>query len=128
MNIHTFDNHYVTCPICQRNAKQKPIKSYIGLFSCPYCQERVVVCRSGHFVRDPFTLKQILICSALRRQSSPIARIIRDFVLFKRPLVALAIGGAILLSMIAVTQQSTSYDQQPLLGTEKIKESTKESP
>ncbi len=20
MNIHTFDNHYVTCPICQRNA------------------------------------------------------------------------------------------------------------
>ncbi|QSJ19022.1 hypothetical protein JYQ62_09945 [Nostoc sp. UHCC 0702] len=128
MNIHTFDNHYVTCPICQRNARPKPIKSYIGLFSCPYCQERVVVCRSGHYVRDPFTLKQMLICSALRRQSSPIARIIRDFILLKRPLVALAVGSAILLSMIAVTQQSTSYDQQPLLGTEKIKESGKESP
>ncbi|BAZ49708.1 hypothetical protein NIES4103_23200 [Nostoc sp. NIES-4103] len=128
MNIHTFDNHYVTCPICQRNAKQKPIKSYIGLFSCPYCQERVVVCRSGHYVRDPFTLKQILICSALRRQSSPIARIVRDFILFKRPLVALAIGGAILLSMIAVTGQSVSNDQQALPGNEKIKESGKESP
>ncbi|MBH8566631.1 hypothetical protein I8748_31520 [Nostoc sp. CENA67] len=128
MNIHTFDNHYVTCPICQRNARQKPIKSYIGLFTCPYCQERVVVCRSGHYVRDPFTLKQMLICSALRRQSSPIARIIRDFILLKRPLVALAVGSAILLSMIAVTGQSISNDQQALPQTEKIKESGKESP
>lgn len=127
MNIHTFDNHYVTCPICQRNAKPKPIKTYIGLFTCPYCQEKLVVCRGGHYVRDPFTLKQIMMCSALRRQSSPIARIIRDFVLFKRPMLALAVGSAILLSAIAITQQNTSYDPQILPETEKIKKLDKDS-
>jgi hypothetical protein len=112
MNTHTFDNHYVTCPICQRNAKAKPVKTYIGLFSCPYCQERLVVCQSGHYVRDPFTLKQMMLCSALRRQSSPLARIIRDFILFKRPVVALAVGSAIFLGVITITQQSTTYNQQ----------------
>ncbi|ABA22730.1 conserved hypothetical protein [Trichormus variabilis ATCC 29413] len=121
MNTHTFDNHYVTCPICQRYAKAKPIKSYIGLFTCPHCQERVVVCQSGHYVRDPFTLNQIMICSALRRQSSPIARIIRDFILFKRPLVALAVGSAIFLGMMTITQQETNYNQQLLPGTEEVK-------
>ncbi|MBW4565123.1 MAG: hypothetical protein KME32_29310 [Mojavia pulchra JT2-VF2] len=122
MNTHTFDNHYVTCPICQRNAAQKPIKTCIGLFSCPYCQERLVVCQSGHYVRDPFTLKQMIVSSALRRQSRPLARIIRDFVFLKRPVVALVVGGAILLSTIAITQQNTSCDRQPIEKTEKIKE------
>jgi hypothetical protein len=122
MNIHTFDNHYVTCPICQRNARPKPIRTCIGLFNCPYCQERLVVCRSGHYVRDPFTLKQIMICSALRRQSSPVARIIRDFVLLKRPVLALAVGSAILFSMITMTQQNTNYDQQLPPVTEKTQE------
>ena len=93
---------------------QNQSRAYIGLFTCPYCQERVVVCHSGHYVRDPFTFKQMMISSALRRQSRPIARIIRDFILLKRPLVALAVGSAIFFSMIAITQQSTSYDQQLL--------------
>ncbi|YAF95668.1 MAG: hypothetical protein AB3A66_24510 [Nodularia sp. CChRGM 3473] len=121
MNIHTFDNHYVSCPICQRNAKHRQAKTYIGLFSCPYCQQRLVVCRSGHYVRDPFTLKQIMICSALRRQSSPLARIIRDFILIKRPVLSLAVGVAIFVGMMTITEQSTSYDQQ-LPTTEEIKE------
>lgn len=118
MNTHTFDNHYVTCPICQRHTKAKLIKSYIGLFSCPYCQERLVVCPSGHYVRDPFVLNQMIICSALRRQSSPFARIIRDFILCKRPLVALALGSAIVLGMIGMTQKSTSYQQERLMPTQ----------
>ncbi|AFY35860.1 hypothetical protein [Calothrix sp. PCC 7507] len=122
MNTHTFDNHYVTCPICQRNATPKPVKTCIGLFTCPYCQERLVVCRNGHYVRDPFTLKQIMISSALRRQSRPLARIIRDFVLLKRPVVALAVGGAIFLSIIALTQQSTSYEHLAVPSTEKPNE------
>ncbi|QLE54280.1 hypothetical protein [Nostoc sp. TCL26-01] len=121
MNSHTFDNHYVTCPICQRHAKARPIKTYIGLFTCPYCQERVVVCQSGHYVRDPFALNQILICSALRRQSSPLARIIRDFILFKRPLLALAVGSAVFFSFMVVTQQGTSYSPQMNTGTEEVK-------
>ncbi len=67
-----------------------------------------------------------MICSALRRQSSPVARIIRDFVLLKRPVLALAVGSAILLSMITMTQQNTSYDQQLPPVTEKIKEGDKD--
>ncbi len=118
MNTHTFDNHYVTCPICQKNTKPKPVKTCIGLFTCSYCQERLVVCQSGHYVRDPFTLKQIMLSSALRRQSRPLARIIRDFVLFKRPLVALVLGSAILLSLLTVTQHATSYDPHTLPKTE----------
>ncbi|KAB8315915.1 hypothetical protein SD81_031820 [Tolypothrix campylonemoides VB511288] len=115
MNTHTFDNHYVTCPICQRNATPKPVKTCIGLFTCPYCQERLVVCQSGHYVRDPVGYKQIIISSALRRQSRPLARILRDFVILKRPVVSLVVGGAIVLSMIGITQQATDYDDYPNL-------------
>ncbi|MDZ8050262.1 MAG: hypothetical protein RMX68_024055 [Aulosira sp. ZfuVER01] len=120
MNIHTFDNHYVTCPICQKNATPKPLKTCIGLFSCPYCQEKLVVSQSGHYVRDPFTLRQMMVSSALRRQSSPLARIIRDFVFLKRPVVALAVGSVMILSMIALTQQSTSCEKQISPQTENI--------
>jgi hypothetical protein len=119
MNTHTFDNHYVTCPICQRNATPKPVKTCIGLYTCPYCQERLVVCQSGHYVRDPYTLKQMMISSALRRQSRPLARIVRDFVLLKRPMVALVVGGAIFLSIITMTQQSTNQDHLQVPKTEK---------
>ena len=115
MNTHTFDNHYVTCPICQRNATPKPLKTRMGLFCCPYCQERLVVCQSGHYVRDPFTWRQLMVASSLRRQSRPLARILRDFVILKRPVVALVVGGAIVLSMIGITQQATDYDDYPSL-------------
>ncbi|MBC6431501.1 hypothetical protein FM036_12080 [Nostoc sp. HG1] len=120
MNIHTFDNHYVTCPICQRNATPKPVKTRMGLFCCPYCQERLVVCQSGHYVRDPFTWRQLMVASSLRRQSRPLARIIRDFVLLKRPMVALAVGSAIFFSAIALTQERTNYDRQISPTTEKV--------
>jgi uncharacterized protein YbaR (Trm112 family) len=115
MNIHTFDNNYVTCPICQRNNRTKPVKTYIGLFTCPYCQERLVVCNSGHYVRDPFTWEEIVIASALRRQSYPLPRMIRNLVLLQRPFVALAMVCAVLLTTIAVTQENISYNN-PLVG------------
>jgi uncharacterized protein YbaR (Trm112 family) len=120
MNIHTFDNHYVTCPICQRNNRTQPVKTYMGLFTCPYCQEKLVVCKSGHYVRDPFTWKQIFISSALRRQSRPLARIIRDLVLLQRPLVALAMGSVILLTTLAITQETTSNNKPFVAGSEKV--------
>ncbi|MEA5620729.1 hypothetical protein VB711_23225 [Cronbergia sp. UHCC 0137] len=122
MNTHTFDNHYVTCPICQRNNRTKPIKTYIGLFTCPYCQERLVVCRSGHYVRDPFTWRQMIISSSLRRQSRPIARIFRDLVFLKRPAIFLALGGAILFTMIGITQENTTFDHQIKPEIERIKD------
>jgi hypothetical protein len=61
----------------------------------------------------------MIISSSLRRQSSPLARIIRDFIVLKRPLLALAVVSAILLGMIGVTQQKTS-EIPSLPGTEKV--------
>ena len=117
MNIHTFNNYYLTCPICQTNGAPKPVKSCVGLFSCPYCQEKLVVSQSGHYVRDPFILRQMIISSALRRQSRPLARIIRDFILLKRPLLALVVGSAIVFGTIGATQQST-FDDSTLRKTQ----------
>lgn len=121
MNTHTFDNHYLTCPICQKDAAPKPIKSCTGLYTCPYCQERIVVCKSGNYVRDPFVLKRIMISSALRRQSQPIARILRDFVLLKRPLLSFMVGIFIVLGVLATSQQHTSVNNttQQELNTDK---------
>ncbi|NES99832.1 MAG: hypothetical protein F6K61_04505 [Sphaerospermopsis sp. SIO1G1] len=120
MNTNTFDNNYVTCPICQRSSRIKPVKTYIGLFTCPYCQEKLVVCKSGHYVRDPFTWKTIMISSALRRQSRPLARILRELVLLRRSLFALGIGLGILLTTITITQESTSFNQELFPSHEKI--------
>lgn len=120
MNIHTFDNYYLTCPICQKNATPKPVKNCVGLFTCPYCQERLVVSQSGHYVRDPFVFKQMMISNALRRQSSPLARILRDFIILRRPILALAVGGAIVFGLIATTQQSTSVEKLDSQRTEKL--------
>ena len=121
MNTHTFDNHYLTCPICQKDAAPKPIKSCTGLYTCPYCQERIVVCKSGNYVRDPFVLKRIMISSALRRQSQPIARILRDFVLLKRPLLSFMVGIFIVLGVLATSQQHTNVNNttQQELNTDK---------
>ena len=120
MSINTFDNHYVTCPICQRNNRTAPIKSYTGLFTCPYCQEKLVVCQSGHYVRDPFIWRQMMISSALRRQSRPLARMIRDFIFIKRPLLSLLVGSAVFLTIVTMTQNNISHDHQEIPQIEKI--------
>jgi hypothetical protein len=92
----------------------------MGLYSCPYCQERLVVCQSGHYVRDPFTYnKQVTLSSSLRRQSRPLARILRDFVILKSPVIALVVGGAILLGVIGMSQQASEPDSPQLPTTEK---------
>ncbi len=120
MSTNTFDNHYVTCPICQRNNRTKPIKSYVGLFTCPYCQEKLVVCQSGHYVRDPFIWRQMMISSDLRRQSRPLARIIRDFIAIKRPLLSLAVGTVVFLAIMTITQNKTSLNSQEITPIESI--------
>lgn len=119
MNTHTFDNHYLTCPICQKNAAPKLIKSCTGLYTCPYCQERIVVCKTGNYVRDPFALKRIMISSTLRRQSQPVARILRDFVLLKRPLLSLMVGILIVLGVLATSQQTTNDNSHDRTNIEK---------
>lgn len=120
MSTNTFHNHYVTCPICQKNNRTKPIKSYIGLFTCPYCQEKLVVCQSGHYVRDPFIWRQMMISSALRRQSRPLARIIRDFIVIKRPLLSLVVGSAIFFGIVTMTQDNMSHHGQEIPQIEKM--------
>ncbi|MEY3223419.1 MAG: hypothetical protein ACLBM1_11490 [Cuspidothrix sp.] len=120
MSTDTFDNHYVTCPICQRNSRTKPIKSYVGLFTCPYCQERLVVCQSGHYVRDPFIWRQMMISSSLRRQSRPLARMIRDFIFLKRPLLSLIVGSTVVVSIFIMTQDNTSYNSPDIRPLERI--------
>ena len=124
MSTNTFDNHYVTCPICQRNNRTKPIKSYIGLFTCPYCQEKLVVCQSGHYVRDPFIWRRIIISSALRRQSRPLARLIRDFILIKRPFLFLVLGSAIFL-IVTITQYNMSHKDQEIPQIERMNKGKK---
>ncbi|MBD2270252.1 hypothetical protein H6F62_16215 [Anabaena sp. FACHB-1391] len=120
MSTNTFDNHYVTCPICRRNNRTTPIRSYIGLFTCPYCQEKLVVCQSGHYVRDPFIWRQMMISSDLRRQSRPLARMIRDFISIKRPLLSLVLGSVVFLAIMTITQNNTSQDSQEITRIESI--------
>ncbi|MEI6444896.1 MAG: hypothetical protein WCO29_17630 [Nostocales cyanobacterium ELA583] len=125
MSTNTFHDHYVTCPICQRNNRTTPIKSYIGLFTCPYCQEKLVVCQSGHYVRDPFIWRQMMISSALRRQSRPLARIIRDFIVIKRPFLSLVVGSAVFFGIVTVTPDNMSHNGQEISQIERMSKSKK---
>ena len=116
MNPHTFGNHSVTCPICQSTGTLKQLKKCNGLFTCPYCQERLVVTWSGHYVRDPHSCKQVIISHMLRRQSRPWARVMRDFGFVKRPAVIVAVGSAILLGISVIGLESINRQQKPFQG------------
>ena len=116
MNTHTFGNHSVTCPICQRTGKLNLVKIDNGLFTCPSCQERLVVTWSGHYVRDPFNGRQLMIAHLLRRQSRPWARVLRDFGFVKRPSVIIAVGSAILLGLSVITLESLNPQQNRFQG------------
>jgi ribosomal protein L37AE/L43A len=116
MNTHTFGNHSVTCPICQRTGSLKLVKIGNGLFTCPSCQERLVVTWSGHYVRDPFNGKQVMLAHLLRRQSRPWARILRDFGFVKRPSVLIALGSAILFGVSIITLESLNSQQNGFQG------------
>ena len=116
MNTHTFGNRSVTCPICQRTGKLNLVKIDNGLFTCPSCQERLVVTWSGHYVRDPFNGRQLMIAHLLRRQSRPWARVLRDFGFVKRPSVIIAVGSAILLGLSVITLESLNPQQNRFQG------------
>jgi len=116
MDTHTFDNYSVTCPICQRIDGLKLVKMCDGLFTCPYCQELLVVTWSGHYVRDPYNCKQVMIAQVLRRKSRPLARILRDFGNLRRPSLLVAVGSAILFSVSFITLASLNSKHQPFQG------------
>ena len=112
MNAPTYNTHSVTCPICHRSSIVGPVGMVSGLFSCPHCHSHLVISWSGHFVRDPFSLKQLTVGKMLRRESRPLARIQRDLGIGKHfPLLAL-LGSAVFLGFaIAATSQSLPRQQ-----------------
>ncbi|WP_009632258.1 hypothetical protein [Synechocystis sp. PCC 7509] len=113
MNTHTFGNQNTTCPICQRSSNLKLVKMCNGLFTCNSCQEKLVVTWSGHYVRDPFSGKQVLVAQLLRRQSKPWARIIRDLGVIKRPFMYVAVG-LLIMGASVFTIDSVQRQQNPI--------------
>ena len=118
MNAPTFGDHSPTCPICRQSKiiqanPLQPANLLVGLLTCPVCRERLVISRSGHYVRDPFTLKHTVIERSLRRNSHPFFRILRDL----RPTrsniwLAIAIG-AMLLGLTSVLSNKLAVDSEP---------------
>lgn len=116
MNAPTYHTHSVTCPICHRSSIVGPVGMVSGLFTCPHCHSHMVISWSGHFVRDPFTLKQLTVGKMLRRESRPLARIQRDLGIGKLfPLVAL-LGSAVFLGFAIVATEQSLPRQQSFQG------------
>ncbi len=113
MNAHTFDSHSVTCPICNRTGTMQSNLMFGGLYICPYCQERLVISWSGHYVRDPFTLRHLEIGRTLRRQSRPLARILRDVGLTKPSSFLGILAGAALAGVTIATVEGWTPQRNP---------------
>lgn len=114
MNIPTFKSNYVTCPICNRSSSLPSTEMLNGLFTCPHCRSHLVISWSGHYVRDPFTIKQVSTGQMLRRQSRPLARLRRD--LCRQYLPLLAIAGSVVLMGFAIATLDSSNQKPNLLN------------
>ncbi|NJN48873.1 MAG: hypothetical protein HC805_02575 [Alkalinema sp. RL_2_19] len=87
-----------SCPLCH-NPATSAIGRFNGRLVCPCCHSRLVLSGSGQFVRDPFTQKQLISIQKLRRQSRPLARLLRDVQPSRRTLF----GGAAILAVAGLT-------------------------
>jgi hypothetical protein len=114
MNAHTFDSHSVTCPICNRTGRLQSSVMFGGLYTCPYCQERLVISWSGNYVRDPFTIRQLAVGRMLRRQSRPLARALRDVGLNRRSSLMGILAGAVVIGIVIATLDSWMPERNPL--------------
>ncbi|HLO49388.1 MAG TPA: hypothetical protein VK211_13315 [Kamptonema sp.] len=113
MNAPTYNSHSVTCPICNHSSIVGPVGMFSGLFTCPHCQSHLVISWSGHYVRDPFTIRQLTVGRMLRRQSRPLARIQRDFGFAKHlPLLAI-LGSAVFFGFTIATTDPSHKQPQP---------------
>jgi hypothetical protein len=98
MNADTFDRPSSPCPVCHQMGGLQSVKLMDGLLTCPHCRERLVISVSGHYVRDPFKPKPPKITGRmLRRQSRPLARILRDSGLSRHSQFLALLGSLILL-------------------------------
>ncbi|MDX2228315.1 MAG: hypothetical protein NW220_01665 [Leptolyngbyaceae cyanobacterium bins.349] len=100
MNAPTFDAHPSTCPICHQSNLLKFGKPLTGLLVCSQCQERLVVSWSGHYVRDPFRLRQLITERSLRRESHPFYRILRDLRVTRPNLLVALLASALLVGIV----------------------------
>jgi hypothetical protein len=117
MSADTFGQSSA-CPLCHRGADfsgsghlTTTLSSQLvtGLLTCNHCRSRFVVGINGHCVRDPFSRpKSTPSPSQLRRQSWPIARLLRDA---QSPLTAL-IGVLLFLGLTATPLR----DRLPVRG------------
>ncbi|MBW4690512.1 MAG: hypothetical protein KME27_01960 [Lyngbya sp. HA4199-MV5] len=113
MNAHTFDTDSPVCPICHRAGVIKPHKILKGLLTCQNCRERLVVSWSGHYVRDPFSLKPLATEQMLRRESHPLARMQRDFKLVIPSMIWTVLGSAIFVGTAVFLVQNAPIKRTP---------------
>lgn len=98
MSAPLHNTHSITCPICDRTDRRSPDRPLDGLYTCPTCQTRLIVCESRHYVRDPVTAVPVD-AQQVRRRSRPLARLLRDAGTLKWMATASAIAlGATLIS------------------------------
>lgn len=120
MNAPTYNTHSVTCPICHRSSVVGPVGAVTGLFTCPHCHSHLVISWSGHFVRDPFCLKQglkqVSVGKMLRQQSRPLARIQRDFGIGKPLSLIALLGSAVVFGFAFVAGEQSLPDQNSFQG------------
>jgi len=113
MGSPAFDTHAIVCPTCARPSHHVHDEPLNGLYTCPSCKTRIVVCWSGHFVCDPARGRHP-IAIALHRRSQPVIRIVRDIGV--APLVglfgAVAVGGLVLLGGFGQPPERPSSDPE----------------
>ncbi len=127
MNAHTFDSHSVVCPICRRTGPINPGQMLGGLYTCPHCHTRLVISLSGHYVRDPFTFRQVPVEQLLRRQSRPWARILRDVGLTKPVSVMALLVSAVVAGVTFAMIQGWTIERNPMLDALEAPNETIES-
>ncbi|PSB21879.1 hypothetical protein C7B65_00165 [Phormidesmis priestleyi ULC007] len=113
MNADTFDRPSSPCPVCHHMSGLRSLKMVDGLLTCPYCRERLVVSVSGHYVRDPFALKQRVTGQMLRRQSRPLARILRDSGISRHSSLLAMVGSLFFLGFTIAAVNEVSHQRFP---------------
>lgn len=109
MSAPLSNTHSITCPICHHTDTIRAGKLLNGLYTCPSCQTRLVVCWSGHYVRDPLSLQNLNVGQVLRRKSRPLSRLLRD--VGALPWVATVGAIAIGITLLALPVQQENRDR-----------------
>lgn len=112
MNADTFGRHPLSCPVCHRTGSLPSVKMVNGLLTCPHCRSRLVVSLSGHYVRDPFSVKRLRPAETsrkLRQQSRPWARILRDSGILKHSSLIAMVSSLLVVSFALSLLSRTDF-------------------